>query len=165
MGLAEDLPLLEQLCDEEASQVHELKREILRLQGLAEIPIRCWRAQFYAQGRLLCWLRGRNNIIPKAAVWAVECIDFLDKAPERARRFEASPTSHHDAREKHLLAGLFGTDRIGASVLYRKDGLIDVECLVKMTSLGFFCDGEEYDSLIFYDTLHKESLRIGKYDG
>jgi len=162
MGLAEDLPLLEQLCDEEASQVHELKREILRLQGLAEIPIRCWRAQFYAQGRLLCWLRGRNNIIPKAAVWAVECIDFLDKAPERARRFEASPTSHHDAREKHLLAGLFGTDRIGASVLYRKDGLIDVECLVKMTSLGFFCDGEEYDSLIFYDTLHKESLRIGK---
>lgn len=60
------------------------------------------------------------------------------------------------------MAGLFGIDRMGASVLYRKDGLIDVDRFARLTGLDFFCDGEEYDTLVFYDTLHKESLRVGK---
>jgi len=162
MCFAEDLPLLETISAEESAQLCRLKQEVLKIQGLGEAPTRCWRAQFYTQGRLLCWLRGRNNDVAKASTWAVECMQYLDDAPHRARRFEMSKKHYHEMREDHLLVGLFGSDRLGTSVLYRKDGLIDVDHLVKVTTLDFFCDGEEYDMLIFYDTLLKESLRVGK---
>jgi len=162
MCFAEDLPLFETISAEESAQLCQLKREILKIQGQSEAPTKCWRAQFFTQGRLLCWLRGRSNDVAKASAWAVECIQYLDDAPHRARRFEMSKKHYHEMREDHLLVGLFGSDRLGTSVLYRKDGLIDVDHLVKVTTMDFFCDGEDYDMLIFYDTLHKESLRVGK---
>ena len=152
-----------QISAEEDAQIAELKREVLKLQGLREAPTNCWSAQYYTKGRLLCWLRGRNNNVAKAATWAVECIEYLDQQPERAARFVATRKSFHDVREEHILAGLFGIDRLGASVLYRKDGLIDVDRFAKLTSVDFFCDGEEYDAMVFYDSLYRESLRVGKY--
>ena len=80
-----------------AVQIGELKCALLQIQGLREAPRNCWRAQFYTQGRLVCWLRGRNNHVSKAAMWAAECIEYLDKAIEKARRFEASRKAYLDA--------------------------------------------------------------------
>ena len=80
-----------------ALQVSELKRAMLRHQRLRSVPNSCWRAQFYTQGRLLSWLRGRSNNVTRAATWAVECIEFLDGALDKAQRFESARYLHHDA--------------------------------------------------------------------
>ncbi len=164
-----DLPL-EDATPEDEEKVDQLLALVLQRQGLSAIPSG-FRRHHYMRGKMWTYLRARKGHLEKAADRAIECIEYIDYAYEKACEFETvAPEEYKDMWDEMTPAGFFGKDKRGCSVFYSLQGITDAGGCVRETAMPgsnnpyeHFERQDWYGAFFFWDTMFAESLLVNKF--
>ena len=90
------------------------------------------------------------------------CIGYMPRLLKHGRQYESSPEAHIALYDQYSTTGLYGRDKRGVAVRFGREGVSDVQGLVRATSLEFVTAAESMELLTFWDLLATESLRAGR---